>query len=184
MHEDQMYEFVEAQAPCFTMGFVREQNKDLAFIALRPGVQIPKSSSGQGFSFGSGVFGGSDYPLFHFAFHFYDFATFNALVNPDNPIARKVLARMVETGDCFFFALDSKNSLTAFRSGFASSSQSDLRDNLDQYGAVAIDDQAYDVACRAFQRAPEPPGTFLTWVCNDQPDYLDVGAKPLDLSPS
>ena len=37
---------------------------------------------------------------------FYGFETYNMLVNPNNRLVKKVLMRMVESGDYFFFAFD------------------------------------------------------------------------------
>ena len=35
-------------------------------------------------------------------------------------------------------------------------------------------------ACGAFR---QPPGTMLTWVCRNNPDYLDLAEDPLTVSP-
>ena len=51
--------------------------------------------------FGHSVLGNADFEVVHFAFHFYGFKTYNALVNPSNPLVRTVLTTMVESGDYF-----------------------------------------------------------------------------------
>jgi hypothetical protein len=55
----------------------------------------------------------------HFVFEFYGFATYSVLINPNDIVARLVLNTMIETGDYFFFALDSDRGTTAFRSDIA-----------------------------------------------------------------
>jgi hypothetical protein len=88
----------------------------LRFVALRPGRVIPREVSNRGFRFGHGMLGNDNFEVIHFAFQSYGFETYNALINPNNPLARAVLTAMVESGDYFFFALDSAQSPTAFRS--------------------------------------------------------------------
>lgn len=68
--------------------------------------------------------------MVHFAFECYGFETYNALVNPNNPLARAVLTAMVESGDYFFFALDSNESATAFRSEIGQGSLLMFKNNL------------------------------------------------------
>ena len=109
-------EFITAEAPCCALGLVEERKQTYGFLALRPKMVIPDEFTRSGFSFGHSLYGNANFIVLHFAFHFYNYATFNVLVNPNNPVVQAVLNKMFETGDYFFFAVDPKGSVTAFRS--------------------------------------------------------------------
>jgi len=47
-----MYDFVDAEAPCFALGLVEERKQTCGLLALRPGEPIPPAVSSAGFSFG------------------------------------------------------------------------------------------------------------------------------------
>ena len=110
-----MREFISADAHYFALGLVEAGKRRCGFLALRPGKAIPRVS-GLGFRFSHSLFGNANFEAVHFAFECYGFVTYYALVNPNTPLARAVVEAMVESGDYFFFALDSNKSLTAFRS--------------------------------------------------------------------
>ena len=61
------------------------------------------------------MLGTAEFEVIQFVFHFYGFETYNMLVNPNNRLVKKVLMRMVESGDYFFFAISPNQSVTAFR---------------------------------------------------------------------
>jgi hypothetical protein len=111
-----MREFMSADAPCFALGLVEEGKRHCGFVALRPGKTIPREVSNGGFRFGHCLLGNDDFEVALFAFEFYGLETYNALINLNNPLARAVLTTMAESGDYFFFALDSNERATAFRS--------------------------------------------------------------------
>jgi hypothetical protein len=54
------------------------------------------------------------------------------LVNPNNRLVKKVLMRMVESGDYFFFAISPNQSVTAFRSEIGQKNLAGLSTNLRQ----------------------------------------------------
>jgi hypothetical protein len=74
---------------------------NLRQLALRPAEVIPPEISGLGFNFGHALLGTTEFEVIQFVFHFYGFETYNMLVNPNNRLVKKVLMRMVESGDCF-----------------------------------------------------------------------------------
>jgi hypothetical protein len=86
------------------------------FLALRPYEVIPPEISGVGFNFGHALLGTTEFEVIQFVFHFYGFETYNVLVNPNNYLVKRVLITMVESGDYFFFAMSSNESVTVFRS--------------------------------------------------------------------
>jgi len=106
------------------------------------------------------------------------------LINPSNPTAQAVLKTMIETGDYFFFALDSDRSATAFRSEIGKSSLAGLRANMSRIWTSTTTDAQYRSAVSQFARRPEPPGTLLTWVCQDSAGALDLAEDRLVLRPA
>jgi hypothetical protein len=65
---------------------------------------IPAELSTGGVCFGHSIQGSASFEVVQFMFEFYGFATYNALFDPNNPLALAVLTAMVESGDYFFFA--------------------------------------------------------------------------------
>ena len=119
-----------------------------------------------------------------FAFHFYNYGTFNVLVNPNNPVVQTVLNRMLETGDYFFFAVDPKGSVTAFRSELGQEDLTGLKTNLPLFQNAKTTDAQYRKALALFEKNPDPPGRMLSWVCHDDTDYLDLTHYREDLNPA
>ena len=175
-----MREFVSAGAPCFALGLVEEGKRQCGFVALRPGEAIPREVLDRGLSSGHGLLGNDNFEVVHFGFEFYGFKTYNALVNPNNPLARAVLTAMVESGDYFFFALDSNEGATAFRSEIGQENLLMLKNNLARIRGSTTTGAQYDKAVASFTRNPEPPGPLLRWVCREE-EYLDLAEDRLEL---
>ena len=178
-----MREFVAADAPCFALGMVEEGKRRCGFVALRPGRVIPEEVSNDGFRFGHGLLGNDNFEVVHFAFGFYGFETYNALINPNNPLAQAVLRAMVEGGDYFFFALDSNESATAFRSEIGQGNLTMLKNNLVRIVGSTTTEAQYNKAVTLFRKNPEPPGPLLRWVCRDG-KYANLTADRLELTPT
>jgi hypothetical protein len=177
-----MLELIAHEAPCLGLGLVEEEGLQCALIALRPNEVIPREVSASGFRFGHSVLGTRTWEVVQFAFEFYGFQSYNVLINPSNRVARAVLNMMVETGDYFFLALDSDHRATAFRSEIGQDNLSGLKANLSRIRRSTTTEAQYSMAVAQFEKAPDPPGTMLTWVCRDNPDYLDISADRLVLS--
>lgn len=179
-----MTAFVEAEPPCVALGMVEIASSPSALIALRFSQPIPKSVTAGGFSFGHALLGASDWEVVHLAFTFYGFASYNALINPSNPIARSVLTTMVETGGYFVFALNSDRSTTAFRSDLGANSLAGLQANMARIHTSVTTDTQYRSAVTQFAANPNPPGPLLSWVCRDQDSTLDRPDDRLVLRPA
>ena len=177
-------DFLAAQSPCFALGLVEERKQQRGFLALRPGETIPSAASDAGFNFGHSLRGKANAPLIHFAFEFYGFGTYNALVNPNNPLVQTVLRTMVESGDYFFFAIGPDQYVTAFRSEIGEQDLAGLKTNLKRTLGASTTDAQYRQAVAQFQRNPDPPGRLLTWVCADNAAYLDLSQDRLEMCPS
>lgn len=177
-------EFISAEAPCFALGLVEERKQTCGFLALRPRIVIPEEYTRTGFRFGHSLLGNADFVVVHFAFHFYNYDTFNVLVNPNNPVVQTVLNRMLETGDYFFFAVDPKGSVTTFRSELGQDDLAGLKTNLPLIKNAKTTDAQYRTAVALFEKNPDPPGRMLNWVCRDDTDYLDLTRHREELTPA
>jgi hypothetical protein len=107
-------ELLAATAPCFAMGLVEERKQQSGFLALRPEVPIPHAVVQDGFRFGHSLLGNSKFEVVHFAFEFYGHASYNVLLNPNNPVVKAVLNTMVERADYGFLVIDDSGSTSAF----------------------------------------------------------------------
>lgn len=178
-----IHEFITAEAPCFALGLVEERKQTCGLLALRPKTVIPDDYTRTGFRFGHSLLGNADFVVVHFAFHFYNYETFNVLVNPNNPVVQTVLNRMLETGDYFFFAVDPKGSVTAFRSELGQEDLTGLKTNLPLIQNAKTTDAQYRKAVSPFERNPDSPGRMLNWICRDDTDYLDLSQHRQELNP-
>jgi hypothetical protein len=178
-----MSAFLAEDPPCLALGMVEEGASRCALLALRLDRAPPQQVSAGGFSFGHALFGGDTWEV-HFAFGFYGFATYNVLINPSDRVAQTVLDAMVTSGDYFFFALDGDRRATAFRSSIGRDNLAGLKANMHRIRGSATTDAQYRQAVAQFRKRPEPPGTLLSWVCRDQPKYLDLEQDRLVLRPA
>jgi hypothetical protein len=181
-----MNEFLAAPGPCFALGFVEVQQRTCGFLAIRPDALLPPAVTAAGFRFGHSLQGTSRYTVVHFAFAFYGFACYNVLVRPDHPTVRTVLTRMAESGEFFFFALDTKGSVKAFNIDIGRGRDTDLaglKGNLPRILRAKTTEAQYQEALTLFRAKPEPPGFLLPWVCRDDEQYLDLTTDRLEMTP-
>ena len=162
---------------------VEVEGVECGLLALRPGKVIPAHITGKGFRLGHAVIGNDTFEVVHFAFEFYGFETYNVLLNPANPVVQAVLNRMVTTGDYFFFALDSDRSATAFRSQIEESNLRGLKALMPRLRQSQTTEAQYQKTLTAFEKNPEPEGTLLSLVCQNNIAYLDLTHDRLDLTP-
>ena len=120
----------------------------------------------------------------HFAFDLYGFATYNVLVNPNNPMVRAVLEAMIKRADYCFFIINGNGSATAFRSELGLDDLCGLKTNLPRIQRSTTTDAQYEKAVASFKKNPDPPGTVVNWVCWDNPAYLDLTQDRLEMRPS
>jgi hypothetical protein len=178
-----MREFVSADAPCFALAVAEEGKRRCGFVALRPDKAIPPEVSDSGFDFGYRLLGNDNFEVVQFAFAFSGFATYNALANPNNPVARAVVTAMVESGD-YYFALVSDGSATTFRSEIGQGNMAVLKSHLSRIRHSRTTDAQYEKAVASFTRNPDPAGTLLRWVCQDDAKYLNLTEDRLELTPA
>lgn len=179
-----MSEFIAADPPCLALGLVEVGDTRCALVALRPEEALPRSVTVGGFGFGHSLLGADGWEVVHFAFEFYGFATYNALINPNDPVAKAVLDTMVGTGDYFFFAPSPDCTTTAFRSSIGTDNLAGLKANMARIRRSTTNEAQYRLAVSQFEKHPEPPGPLLTWVCRDNTDHLDLVHDRLVLRPA
>ena len=149
-------EFISARAPCFALVLVEERKQQQGFLALRTSQPIPANVTGGGFRFGHTLLDNDEFSVIQFVLEFYDFATFNVLVNPKNTIVRTVLSRMVTSGEYTFFAIDLNGTSTAFQSGLEQANRVGLRTNFPVIESATTTSVQGDRAVAWFDRAPTP----------------------------
>ena len=180
-----LLEFVQADAPCFAMGLVEDKGREYGFLGLRPNGSIPQNVSDKGFSFGHTLLGNDTYEVIHFAFEFYGFQTYNVLVNPNNPLVRKVLSVMLAHQNYFFFALDDTNSsATAFRAEIEQDTLRYFRLNQSRLENSQTTEKEYQKAVVNFSKAFITEGLLLNWVCRDNLKFLDLSTDRMALNPA
>jgi hypothetical protein len=176
-------EFMAADAPCFALGFVEEQKRVSGFLALRLDPPVPRHVTDIGLRLGQGLIGTSEFEVVHFSFEFYGHGIYHALVNPNNPLVRPVLACMVQTQDYVFFSINASGSdgeASIFRSsldvaGFAA--------NFARIERSTTTEEQYARTVKSFSLKPDPPGVLMHWVCRDNLDALDLDRDRLDMTP-
>lgn len=183
-HRQFIDDFVAATAPCFALGMIEERKQKLGLLTLRPGKSIPQQITEPGFNFGHSLLGDAHFEVVHFAFDFYDFGTYNVLVNPNNPLVRAVLDMMVGTGEYFILVIGPNQGVTAFRSEIGKEGLTGLKDNLKRIKRSTTSDAQYQQALSKFQKCPDPPGQLLNWVCRDNIGYLDIASDRLEMTPA
>lgn len=183
-------DLLSAEAPCFAMGYIEHAHGITGAFILRPDLDIPDGVTEKGFNFGHSLMSIGDSPLLHFAFEFYDHVTYSGLVNPANPLVQDVVKTMIDTGDYFFFAIDPQQKITAFSSEFNVNDMAGLGTNfttLEIFDALGFASQCtpeqYETAATKYAKAPQPEGRFVSWVCRDNPEYLDMKRERIDLTP-
>jgi len=176
-------EFISADPPCFALGMIEERKRKCGFLALRPGETIPPEVSARGFNFGHVLLGNTNFEVIQFLFHFYGFKTYSVLVNPNNPIVRKVLTTMVKSGDYFFFKLNLNGGVTVFKSEIGAENLAGLTTNLPRIKKSTTTEKQYRQAVSLYERQLEPREALLHWVCRDTIECMDLTKDRLYMTP-
>lgn len=179
-----MMDLMAAQPPCFALGLVEATGSTTGCIAMRPAQSIPEHSTSQGFRFGHSMVGDQHHQAIHVAFEFYGYGSFHGLVDPSNLIARAVLDRMLATQDYFFFVINPDQTVLTFRSYLEDANLAGLRSTRTQFAGAQCPPEHYDRMVVAFKHQRKRGERVMTWVCRDNPAYLDLVAHRLDLNPS
>ena len=90
---------------------------------------------------------------------------------------------MVESGDYFFFALDSAERTTAFRSEIGQGNLTMLKNNLVRIVGSTTTEAQYNRVVTLFRKNLEPPCPLLRWVCREG-KYANLTADRLEMRSS
>jgi len=175
--------FLDAETPCFALGFVEERNQNWGLLALRPDEAIPTEITNKGLNFGHSLLGNNTFEVIHFAFEFYGYRTYNVLLNPSNPIVQAVVATMIDSGAYFFFALNAKSGVTTFRAEIGQDTLLALRAYRSRLQQSTTTEAQYNQAVASFRVNPQPEGRLLQGVCRENIDYLNLTTDRLELTP-
>jgi len=160
-------DLMSAPPPCFAAGYIEELGKTTGFLAMRPRALIPKDALSSGFSFGHSVQEYDGEILLHFGFKFYGHKTYHCVVQPQNPIIMAVIDKMLETQDYFFFAINTDDTITSFRSKMESADLASLRTNRLLFDKAKCSLKKYDDARTHIQKEVFPYDEEMMWVCRD-----------------
>lgn len=179
-----VYDLVDADAPCCALGMIEVRENQFGVLAIRPSDDFPADTSSEGFELGHSLLGSTDYEVVHFAFDFYDVATYNVLANPSSPLVKAVVRNMIQRGHYFILVIRPDNGVTVFRAGGDPNDLTGLKDNLPRVLASSTTAVQYEKALASYQQRPYPPGQLLNWVCRDNTSYLDLSTDRLELNPA
>jgi len=166
--------FMDSEPPCAALGLVEQAGQARGFVAARINESLPVHAAQAGFDFGFEVLGNDRYQLLHFILDFPGLQPYDLLLNPSNPLVRKVVDVMRATSQYFFFVFE-EGEIAAFHETMS-------RQNLDwfdRYGDVVhtatTTPEEYERALRRFR--PNDGflhGRLLDWVCRENMAFLDL----------
>lgn len=173
--------FMDAEAPCAALGLVEEAGQTRGFVAARTRERLPAHTAQSGFDLGYELLGNDRYQLMHFVLRFQDLPPYDILLNPNNPVVRKVVDVMRETAQYFFFMVET-HGMVAFH-------QTMDRAGLEwfhRYGSVVhtatTTPQDYERALQRFTADERlRHGRLLDWVCRDDTASLDLREDRLEV---
>jgi hypothetical protein len=166
------------------LALIEDRERPFGLIALKLAEPVPEATAALGMRFGHSLFGNQKFVVVHFAFEFYGYRTFNAIVKPDNTIVRRGLSAMVETGITHFLTVGDGGSATIFSSDLGDHNLAGLGANLPRILNSSASEADYQLAVAHFERAASPGVGVLNWVCHDNPDYLDLSQNRMDMAPT
>ena len=176
-----LHSFVNEEPPCAALGLVEEAAQTRGFVAIQINESVPTRTAQSGFDFGYELLGNDRCQLIHFILKFEGFGTYDILLNPNNPLVRRVVDVMRETAQYFFFVFE-EGGVTAFQQTMG---QEGL-DWFNEYGNVVhtatTTPQEYE---RGLQRSTEDDsflyGEPLDWVCRENTEFLDLRANRFEV---
>ena len=166
--------FMAAEAPCAALGLVEEAGQAKGFVAARIDERLPMAAAQSGFDVGYELIGTARYPLMHFILNFQSLPPYDILLNPNNPVVRKVVEVMRETAQYFFFLFEA-GSMVAFHRHMDAPSLYWFNTYGGVVNTATTTPEAYE---RGLQRCIEEErflhGRLLDWVCREERAALDL----------
>jgi hypothetical protein len=162
---------------------VEERQQLCGMLALRLDEALPAAIADRGCEGGHALFGNATVTVLHVVFAFLGFQTYNALINPHNPLVQAVLRTMLDDGDYFFFALTPQGQVTAFRADIGSAGLAVLRANRARLQSSTTTEDQYQQALTSFAAHPDPAGILLQWVCRETVAAVDLTTHRMVVTP-
>jgi hypothetical protein len=163
---------------------VEERGRPYGLLALRLDAPLPPAGANTGFRFGQSLLGTTGFEVLHFAFAFYDFTTYNVLMNPNNRLVQTVLATLLDQGEYFFFALTAAGGIIACRAKLGQDNLAGFRTHRSRLEQSRTVDGQYRHAVTTLAQHPDTAGTLLQWVCHETVASLDLRTDRLALTPT
>jgi len=165
--------FLDAEASCAALGLVEEARQVRGFVAARINESLPIQAARSGGDFGYELLGTDRYEIVHLILNFPGLQPYDILLNPNNPVVRKVLDVMRETAQYFIFVIVA-DGMTAFHKDMDEESL----DWFNRYGRVVHTStttiQEYERGLRNFTKDDRfMHGKLLSWVCREDMAALD-----------
>jgi hypothetical protein len=128
--------------------------------------------------------GNDRYQILHFMLFLPGLEPIDILLNPSNQIVGKVVDVMRQTGEYFFFVVES-GSLMAFHNHMDSAS----REWFDRYGDIVhtatTTSEQYEAGVRGLVAGGDLlHGRLLNWVCRDETSSIDLSEDRLEIRSS
>jgi len=183
VNEDFIRDFISEKTPCFSLGIIEEKGKEVGFMAIRPDVDIPLETLNQGFNFGHSLIGNQNNVLLHFAFLFYGFSRYDVLINPDNPLVKKVLSTMMDNGDYLFLSIAKDLSVTTFREQINQGDFVEIKSNFSKIQNSKTTNSKYLELVSTYRKNIEPGVILMDWVCYENIDYMDLTKNRILMNP-
>jgi hypothetical protein len=169
-----LHAFMDSEPPCAALGLVEQAGQTRGFVAARTNESMPLQAAESGFDFGFELLGNDRYQLIHFILGFPGLQPYDIILNPNNPLVRKVVDVMRETAQYLFFVFE-EGEMTAFHQTMDRQN----RDWFNRYGDVvhtaSTTPEEYERALRRFK--PDDGflhGKLLDWVCREDMRFLDL----------
>ncbi|MDA7705535.1 hypothetical protein N8772_03570 [Rickettsiales bacterium] len=167
-----------------SMGILEEREDNLGFFIIRPDRFIPSNITNQGFKFGFGLIEDNNIIAIQIVFHFYNFVTYNVILNPNNIIVRKILELIIEKKNYTFFAINSNGKATTFRGDIDPKTLSLLKETMPKIMKANNSIEDYENICESFSKNSNAEEILLKWVCNDKEEYLDLSKDRVEINPT
>src|SRR5208337_1560654 len=81
-----LHAFMDAKPPCAALGLVEQAGQTMGFVAVQTNERLPAHAAQAGFDFGFELLGNDRYQLLHFILAFQGLASYDILLNPNNPL--------------------------------------------------------------------------------------------------
>lgn len=179
LNERFIYAFADEDGPCAALGLVESLGQELGFMAVKLTDPLPPQVANSGFDFGFEVLGNERYQLLHFVLNVKGIDPYDIIVNPNNPVVRKVMETMRETRQYFFLFVE-EGSLAAFHNDMGPDNVEWFRNYGDVIYTATTSDADYSTSLQRIKtKEGMLHGRLLDWVCRDDMEAINLETNRL-----